>query len=96
MRPDVVASEDKVCVPFSEYDIEVDVLVYKQAWVRLLAKVYEVDPLVCPKCGGEMKVIAVIENLWDKYAVSNSQLAAARSATNDTMTGLLSDLGYLG
>jgi hypothetical protein len=29
---------------------------------RLLAKVYEVDPMVCPKCGAEMKVIAIIED----------------------------------
>lgn len=25
-------------------------------------KVYEVDPMVCPKCGAETKVIAVIED----------------------------------
>jgi hypothetical protein len=34
----------------------------KQAWARLLAKVYEIDTLVCPKCGSEMKVIAVIQD----------------------------------
>ena len=28
---------------------------------RLIRKVYEVDPLLCPHCGGTMKVIAVIE-----------------------------------
>ena len=28
----------------------------------LLAKVYEIDPLVCPKCGCEMKIIAVIQD----------------------------------
>ena len=33
---------------------------YDQA--RLLSKVYEIDPLACPKYSGEMKVIAVIEN----------------------------------
>ena len=32
----------------------------KSTWARLIAKVYEVDPLVCTKCGGEMKVVAVI------------------------------------
>ncbi|MBW8003128.1 MAG: hypothetical protein FVQ80_14095, partial [Planctomycetes bacterium] len=41
---------------------EVSVNARKRAWVRLLAKLYEVDPLVCPKCGAEMKVIAVIED----------------------------------
>lgn len=34
----------------------------KRAWARLLAKVYEVDPFACPKCGADMKVIAVIED----------------------------------
>jgi hypothetical protein len=33
----------------------------RQSWARLLQKVYEVDPFLCPKCGGEMHVIAVIE-----------------------------------
>ena len=32
----------------------------KSTWARLIAKIYEVDPLVCTKCGGEMKVVAVI------------------------------------
>ena len=27
----------------------------------LIKRVYEADPLVCPKCSGEMKVIAFIE-----------------------------------
>ena len=35
---------------------------YKQAWARLLAKVYEVDPFICSRCGSEMKVIAVIQD----------------------------------
>jgi hypothetical protein len=37
-------------------------MAYSLAWARLLAKVYEVDPFVCPKCGAEMKVIAIIED----------------------------------
>ena len=32
----------------------------KSTWARLIAKIYEVYPLVCTKCGGEMKVVAVI------------------------------------
>ena len=27
----------------------------------LIKRVYEVDPLACPECGGQMKVIAFIE-----------------------------------
>jgi hypothetical protein len=32
----------------------------RSAWARLIAKVYEADPLICPRCGSEMKLIAVI------------------------------------
>ncbi len=35
---------------------EVAVNARKRAWARLLAKVYESDPLVCPKCGSEYDV----------------------------------------
>lgn len=30
-------------------------------WAMLIQRVYEVDPLACPQCGGQMKVIAFIE-----------------------------------
>ncbi len=30
-------------------------------WAMLIKRIYEVDPLACPKCGGEMKVVAFIE-----------------------------------
>jgi len=34
----------------------------KSAWARLIHKVYEVDPLACPKCGAPMHVIALIDD----------------------------------
>ena len=33
----------------------------KRAWARLIKQVYEVDPLVCPRCAGLMRIIAFIE-----------------------------------
>jgi hypothetical protein len=33
----------------------------RRRWAALIKRVYEVDPLVCPKCGGEMRVSAFIE-----------------------------------
>ena len=30
----------------------------RYAWALLLARIYEVFPLICPKCGGKMKIIA--------------------------------------
>jgi hypothetical protein len=34
----------------------------KKNWARLLKKVYEVDPFLCPNCGGTMVVVGVIED----------------------------------
>jgi hypothetical protein len=34
----------------------------KAAWARLIRKVYEADPLECPKCKGPMRVISLIED----------------------------------
>ena len=32
----------------------------RQSWARLLRKVLEVDPLLCPQCQVEMKIVSVI------------------------------------
>ena len=32
----------------------------RRSWARLIKRIYEIDPLVCPSCGSEMKVIAFI------------------------------------
>ena len=32
----------------------------RKSWAQLVCQVYEVDPLRCPKCGGQMKIIAFI------------------------------------
>ena len=34
----------------------------RAAWARLIRKVYEADPLECPKCQGPMRVMALIED----------------------------------
>lgn len=32
----------------------------RSSWARLLRKIFEVDPLLCPKCQAQMKVVSVI------------------------------------
>ena len=32
-----------------------------QSWAMLIKRVYEVDALSCPECGGQMAVVAFIE-----------------------------------
>jgi hypothetical protein len=56
---------------------ELSTWAFRRNWARLIQKIYEVDPLLCPKCSGAMRVIAFIEapgvirkilkhlNLWD-------------------------------
>jgi hypothetical protein len=34
--------------------------VLRRSWAQLIKRIYEVDPLVCPSCGSEMKVVAFI------------------------------------
>jgi hypothetical protein len=34
----------------------------RKNWARLLKKVYEVDPFLCPNCGGTMVVAGVIDD----------------------------------
>jgi len=34
----------------------------RSTWARLIHKIYEVDPLECPRCKGPMRVIALIED----------------------------------
>jgi hypothetical protein len=32
----------------------------RRRWAELIRRIYEVDPLVCPRCGGQMRIIAFI------------------------------------
>jgi len=32
------------------------------SWARLIQKIYEVDPLIYPRCGGKMRIITFIED----------------------------------
>ncbi|HEX9596153.1 MAG TPA: hypothetical protein VF982_04685, partial [Anaerolineales bacterium] len=44
----------------------------KAAWARLIRKVYEADPLVCPKCKGPMRVIALESTIRPWCGASSS------------------------
>ena len=32
----------------------------RRRWAELIRRVYEIDPLICPRCGSEMRVIGFI------------------------------------
>ena len=35
---------------------------YRKNWARLIQKIYETDPLCCPKCSGKMRILSFIED----------------------------------
>jgi hypothetical protein len=62
----------------------------RMRWSALIKRVYEVDPLCCPKCGGTMAIVSFIEQedqadvierilkhcqLWDDYPVVDHELS---------------------
>jgi hypothetical protein len=40
--------------------IDPDMRGLRRRWAELLRRIYEVDPLVCPKCGATMRIIAFV------------------------------------
>ena len=42
------------------------------SWARLIRRVYEVDPLLCPFCGAEMKILALIVDFAAAKAIRKS------------------------
>ena len=52
----------------------------KSGWAQLIRRIYEVDPLVCPSCGAEMKVIAfIIDHVVVDKIIRHLRLADAAS-----------------
>jgi len=43
-----------------EQDRSPDARALRRRWAEMIKRIYEVDPLVCPSCGSEMKVVAFI------------------------------------
>lgn len=46
----------------AQLDRDIDRKPVCKSWAGLIKKVYEVDPLQCPKCGGSMKIKAFIRD----------------------------------
>lgn len=49
----------------------------RRAWAQLIRRVYEVDPLICQECGGEMRILAF---LLDPVAIRKILTHLARQA----------------
>jgi len=67
-----VRAKDANCaeagVEITEEEDTIDRKSARSRWAALIKQVYEVDPLICPHCGQEMRIIAFIEKR-DQYDV---------------------------
>ena len=57
-RQESAENGDISCIIESEEDAKA----HRRKWARLIQKIYEVDPLICPKCQGTMRIISSIED----------------------------------
>ena len=57
-------------------------------WARLIKLVYEVDPLICPKCGSEMTVIAIIHEPAEIRRILDHLLKTGRAPPGVTANSL--------
>jgi len=73
-------------------------LTESEAKTLILKKLYDLanQELNRYLSGEKRRLIHVVENLWDKYAVSSRALESERTGTLKTLDGFLSGLGYLG
>ena len=69
----------------------------EQARTLILKKLYDIahNELTRYLNAGKRDLIASIENLWDKYALSSRALENSRTDTLSTLDGFLKGLGYL-
>ena len=64
----------------------------------ILKKLYDIghQELNCYLNAEKRELVQMVENLWDKYAVSSRELESERNETLKELDGFLSGLGYLG
>lgn len=59
-RQKLVGYPQRAAAGFTDEDRSPDARALRRRWAEMIKRVYEVDPLVCPRCHGEMRIIAFI------------------------------------
>ncbi|MFO7980030.1 MAG: hypothetical protein R6V00_04245, partial [Candidatus Aminicenantes bacterium] len=56
------SKEETDAAPLAPLVIEdEDPFIPSKGWAEMIKKVYEIDPLLCPKCGETMRIVSFIE-----------------------------------
>jgi hypothetical protein len=80
IRRQAAAAADGASAPIAIAEREaLPLRVARRRWAELLRRLYEVDPLACPACGGAMRILAFIT----EGAVINRILTHLRRARSD-------------
>jgi len=59
------AGVDPSCPPIIEDEAS---FIPSSGWAEMIKKVYEVDPLLCPRCGGQMPACACLRAVTHRQA----------------------------
>jgi hypothetical protein len=54
----------------------------KSTWAKLIKNVYGIDPLICPLCGSDMAIIAVIMDPFETIKILQHLAKTGRSPPN--------------
>ena len=70
-----------------------------QTWAMLIKRVYEIDPMVCPKCGSEMTVVSFVDppqrEVIEKILRHCGLWHASAPRAPPDMDGLVHELDYV-
>jgi hypothetical protein len=55
----------------------------------LIQKIYEIDPMTCPKCGSDMKIITVITDLYEVRKILKHLLKTGKASPELDKAGFL-------
>lgn len=64
----------------------------RRAWAHLIRRVYEVDPLICRECGGEMRILAFLLEPVAIRKIHTHLARWARRASSSSLPTRLQDL----
>jgi len=71
-RRKAAPAADGTPMPRQQGDADESTRRARLSWAKLIHRVYEVDPLLCPFCGAEMKVLAFIVEFATAKAIGRS------------------------
>ena len=71
-RRKAAAAEDTTHAPCRQVDGDQFTRHARLSWAKLIRRVYEVDPLLCPFCSAEMKILAFILDFATARATAKS------------------------